>query len=454
MRDLTQGSIARHIVLMALPIAAGMGVQTLYYLVDLYFISRLGAATIAGVSAAGNVMFVVLGLTQMLSVGTVALISHAVGRKDRAQARLVFNQSVSLALVCGLVTLAGVAALAGPYMRSVSADAASVRAGLDYLYAFAPGLALQFALVAMGAALRGTGVVKPTLLVQMATVLINIVLAPVLIAGWGTGRPLGAMGAGLASTLAVLAGVLLTAYYFHKLESYVGFERRDMLPRLAIVRRMLAIGVPAGGEFVMLFVFMGVIYSIISAFGPAAQAGFGIGSRVMQAIFLPGMAVSFAVPAIAGQNFGAGHALRVRETLRQALMIETAIMLALTLLCQISPASLIGGFSTDGEVIATGAQFLHIISWNFIAMGVVFACSGMFQALGNTWPGLFSMALRLLTFALPAWWLSQQAGFRIEQVWYVSVASVALQGLTSFTLARMELAKRLVLKHAAETAPA
>ena len=85
---------------------------------------------------------------------------------------------------------------------------------MTYLRWFAPGLALQFALVAMGSALRGTGVVKPTMVVQAGTVLLNIVLAPVLIAGWGTGRPLGVAGAALASTLAIAAGVVLMAFYF------------------------------------------------------------------------------------------------------------------------------------------------------------------------------------------------------------------------------------------------
>src|SRR5437762_13999630 len=107
MKDLTQGPIHRHLIVMAATMAAGMLLQTLYYIVDLYFVARLGDAALAGVSAAGNVFFIVLALTQMLGVGTVALISHAVGRKDRADANHIFNQSVVLAAVCTLVTLVG-----------------------------------------------------------------------------------------------------------------------------------------------------------------------------------------------------------------------------------------------------------------------------------------------------------------------------------------------------------
>ena len=144
MKDLTQGPVARHIVTMALPIAFGMIFQTLYYLVDLYFVAHLGDAAIAGVSAAGNVMFIVMGLTQVLGVGTVALISHAAGRKDQVEANLIFNQSIVLSALCGLVTLIGGYAVTHAYMESVAADAPSLAAGRTYLYWFLPALGLWY----------------------------------------------------------------------------------------------------------------------------------------------------------------------------------------------------------------------------------------------------------------------------------------------------------------------
>ena len=103
MKDLTDGSIAKNILQMAVPIAAGMFFQTLYFLIDLYFVAGLGGAAIAGVGAAGNVMFIVFSLTQVLGVGTVALISQAVGRRDRADATLIFNQSLVLSASCALI---------------------------------------------------------------------------------------------------------------------------------------------------------------------------------------------------------------------------------------------------------------------------------------------------------------------------------------------------------------
>jgi putative MATE family efflux protein len=443
MKDLTQGPITGHLLAMAAPMAIGMLVQTLYMLVDLYFVARLGGPALAGVGAASNFNLAVLALTQMLGVGTVALISHAVGAKDRDAANLVFNQSLLLAGLCSVIALVGGYGLAGPYMRSLGADAATIQAGTAYLDFLVPGLALQFAMIAMGSALRGTGIVKPTMFVQLASVLVNIILAPVLIAGVGTGHPLGVAGAGLATTLSVAFGTLLLSVYYVRLEKYVGFHPDLWRPRLRTWWQILDIGLPAGGEFALMFAYIGVIYFVIRDFGAAAQAGFGVGQRVMQMIFLPAMAIGFSIAPVAGQNFGARDARRVRETFHVGAALGTGAMAILTVLCQWRGDWMIGLFTTDPETIAVGTGFLKMISWNFVCSGFVFTCSGMFQALGNTWPSIWSSGTRLVTFVVPVLWLSHQPGFRIEQVWFVSVATVTLQALTSYLLLRRQFVQRL-----------
>jgi putative MATE family efflux protein len=454
MKDLTQGPVMRNLLAMAVPIAAGMALQTLYYMVDLYFVAQLGDAAIAGVSAAGNIFFVVLALTQMLGIGTAALMAQAVGRQDRGDANHLFNQSIVLSALCAAVTLIGGYGLGGLYMRSLSADAATMAAGVMFLYWFVPGLALQFAMVVMGSALRATGIVKPTMVVQAATVLLNTLLAPVLIAGWGSGHALGVAGAGLASTLATGAGVVLLAVYFVKLEQYVQFDRAQLKPRLATWGRMLNVGLPAGGEFALMSVYVALVYWIIRDFGAAAQAGFGVGMRIMQMIFLPAMALAFAAGPIAGQNFGARLPQRVRETFRATALATCSVMLVLTLICQWASAVFVRGFTADPAVVAFGGDYLRIISWNFIAAGIVFSASSMFQGMGNTWPSLLSSSSRLVIFVVPALWLASRAGFRLVEVWYLSVATNAIQALISLLLIQREFRRRLGPRTAAAVATA
>jgi putative MATE family efflux protein len=438
---------------MSFPIAAGMIFQTLYYFVDLYFVAQLGDAAVAGVSVAGNVAFIVLALTQMLGIGTVALVSQAAGRKDQPEANAVFNQAVLLSAFLGVLTLIAGYATTGFYSRAMTADAEAARLGSIYLYWFLPGLALQFALVAMSSALRGTGIVKPAMIAQIFTVLLNTLLAPILIGGWLTHRPLGVLGAGLASTIAVTAGVLLLWFNFIKLEHYVALTRQLLAPRLAYWKQILAVGLPGGAEFGLIFVFTGIIYLLIQHFGSVAQAGYGIGSRVMQGIFLPAMAIAFAAAPIAGQNFGARKPDRVRETFRTASLLIVAFMAMLVVLCQWRPDWLIRAFSNDEAVVAVGATFLQIISLNFLISGFIFTCSSIFQGLGNTWPSLFSSASRLVTFGIPAAWLASRPDFELKQLWYLSVCTVLLQAITSYALLRVEMRKRLQVVPVMEATP-
>jgi putative MATE family efflux protein len=296
----------------------------------------------------------------------------------------------------------------------------------------------------MVSALRGTGLVQPGVIVQMLTVLLNTLLAPVLIAGWGTHHPLGVAGAGLASTVAILCGNVFLAIYFVRKEHYVALHPGQWRPHAPTLKRILGIGLPAGGEFFMMVLIMVAIYWTIAHFGDAAQAGFGIGYRVMQAFFLPVLAIAFAAAPLAGQSFGARQPERVRQTLHVAVTYSTVCMLAVTVLCWWRAPPLVAFFSGDPQVIKSGALYLEIGAWNAVASGVIFCCSSLFQAMGNTWPSLVSSASRILTFMLPAVVLvSWVPGFQLQHLWYLSVTSVLLQLLVSVILLRRELHRRL-----------
>ena len=163
----------------------------------------------------------------------------------------------------------------------------------------------------------------------------------------------------------------------------------------------------------------------------------------MRIIMLPAMAVAFAAAPIAGQNFGARRPERVRETFKWTVTYSVVIMLLLTLLCQFESDFFVHIFTTEAAVVAVGVQLLVISSWNFAANGVIFSCSSMFQALGNTWPTIGSSAIRLIAFIGPVFWLSTRPGFQLVHVWYLSVMSMFLQAVVSSVLLRREFARKL-----------
>jgi putative MATE family efflux protein len=443
MHDLTTGSITRHLLKTASFMLVTMVFQTLYMLVDLYWVGHLGKEAVAGVSVAGNLMFIVLAVTQMLAVGTTTTVAHAAGQRDRARARAMFKQSLLLAAIVGgaFVVIAGISARA--YVNVLAADAPTAAAAIDYLRWFIPAMGLQFGIVAMTAALRATGLFKPGMIVQSATIIINVILAPMLMFGWPVGPALGVTGTALATFVAVLVGTAWLSLYFLPQDAFLRFERGGWSPHPEAWRRMLSIGLPAGAEFALMGVYLFIVYVVSRPFGAAAQAGFGIGLRVFQALFMPIVALAMSAAAIAGQNVGAGKGDRVRQTFQVAEALAVGCALILVILCHIAPAALVRVFSDDAQVVAVGEEYLRIVGWNFIAAAAVFVAASMFQAIGNTMPSLVASVVRLVAIGVPVVLLARLPGFELRWVWYLTIAATALQLVLALALLRREFRLRL-----------
>lgn len=443
MQDLTTGSISRHLLKTSGFVLVTMFFQTLYLLIDLYWVGRLGTEAVAAVGIAVNLSFIVLALTQMLGVGTTAIVSHAVGRKDHAEAERLFNQSQLLAMVTGVVFFIVMMALRKGYSRTMGADGLTAELSNQYLLWFIPAMALQFAIVAMGSALRATGNFKPTMIVGTATVVINMILAPVLMFGWGTGKPLGVAGTAISTLIAVIVGIVWLSRYFTKPSAYLKFHPSMWTPDYAVWKRILGIGLPTGFEFGVTALYLALVYTITRPFGAAAQAGFGIGQRIIQAGFMPVVALGFSVAPVAGQNFGARLADRVKATFKDAALMATGIMVFFAVVCHIAPAAMIGVFSNDPAAIAVGEEYLRIISWNYVASGLIFVASSMFQAMGNTVPSLVTSAVRITLVAVPVLWLARLPGFQLHTIWYISVGAVLVHLALSLLLLKREFNRRL-----------
>jgi putative MATE family efflux protein len=440
--DMTRGSPRSQVLRLMWFILIGMAIQTLYALVDIYWVSRLGKEAVAAVALSSNLMFVSLALTQMLSVGCVALVSQAAGRKDHAEVQRLFNQAQSFATCAGLVFLALGLVFERTYAERLSGDRVTAELSLTFLRAYIPALALQFVIVGIGSSLRGIGDMKPGLVAQTASVLLNLVLAPFLVFGWISGHPLGVFGAALATLIATAAAVLGLSVYLLRGKTFLRLRVAEFRPELQTWRRMLSIGLPAGAEFFLLSLIMGTVYAVTRPFGPEAQAGYGIGSRLMQACFMPAVAISFAVAAVVGQNYGSGAFQRVRETTSESVKLVLGFMLFFTAVCQLFSTQLVSLFSNDPRVIDAGVGYLRVLSLGFFASGLVFVGAGVFQGLGNTWPSLLASGLRAVAFIAPVLVLSTSAGFDLYTIWWISLATVLGQLLLVQYLVRRELAAR------------
>ena len=339
----------------------------------------------------------------------------------------MFNQSQVLSMVVGAIFLAVAMLLRGAYASTLGADAQTARQAEEYLTWFIPAMALQFAMVAMGAALRGTGNFKPGMIVATTTVILNMVLAPFLIFGWVTGVPLGVAGAAMSSLVAVAVGVVWLGLYFIKPSAYLHFVPTQWVPQFSLWGQMLKIGLPAGAEFGLMAVYLFVIYAISRPFGAAAQAGFGIGLRLVQAGFMPVVALGFSVAPVAGQNFGARLPDRVKKTYVTAVSMAAGIMAVWAIACHFGAAPMV----QCSRAIRTSSPWAKSTCASSrgrsSGSGLVFVSSSMFQALGNTLPPLAASFGRLLLTAIPALLLARLPGFQLRWIWYLSAWTIVFQ---------------------------
>ena len=444
MQDLTTGSVVRHLLKTASFMLVTMVFQTLYSLVDLYWVGRLGKEAVAAVGISGNLSFVVLAISQMLGVGTTTLVSHAAGRRDKPQALLVFNQSAGAVEPGGCDLLRAGDGAPDDLRREGRGRRPDRRARRRITSSGSfPPWRCSLASWRCRAALRGTGNFKPGMVVQSSTVVLNMVLAPFLIFGWGTGHPLGVAGAAISTLVAVAVGSVWLTLYFLPEDSFLRFVPADARPQIGLWGRMLKVGLPAGAEFGMTTIYMLLVYIVTRPFGAAAQAGFGVGLRIVLAGYLPVVALGFSVAPVAGQNFGARRPERVRQTFLMGAALSAVLMAAFAVLCHIAPAAMVRIFSQDAQVVSVGEEYLRVISWGFVATGVVFVASSTFQAIGNTLPSLATSFLRVLIVAIPVILLSRRPGFELRWIWYLSVAAVLLQVVASLWLLWREFELRL-----------
>ena len=437
MQDLTTGSISRHLLKTTSMMLVGMTLQTLYVLVDLYWVGHLGTAAVTAAGIGGNMAFIVLAASQALGVGTTSLIAQAAGRKEQGEATHVYGQSQLLAFVVGALFLVVSTALRSSYVNTLAADAETAALAHDFLKWFLPAMALQFPLVSMGSALRGTGRFGPGMWVHAGSVALNMILSPVFMFGWGPGDPMGIAGAALGTFVSVGAGTLAMACYFLPADAYLKFAAVRWNVDFSRWGAILRIGIPAGAEFAFLAAYVMVVYSVTRQFGAAAQAGFGVGMRILQSGFLPVVALGFSVGPVAGQNFGAGKVERVRATLYDAARMAAGAMLLFALFAHFNPLPLLRPFSSDPVVLAAGAEYLRTTSWSFVASGLIFVVSSFFQALGNSVPPLIASATRTMIMIVILLVISRLPGFSLAWIWWVSVATIGLQlGLNLWFLKR------------------
>jgi len=403
-RDMTRGPMTRHLLAVAWPVSVSFLVQMLYNLVDAFWLGKLGRAALVAPTISMNVVFIAIALAMGLGQAGTTLVSQYRGAGRPEDMGRAAGQSLLLQVVLGSV-LAAAGLLAAPaILRLLDTPADSFDATATYLRCVLAGVPLMFVFHVYQGIYTGLGDTVGPMRINVATVLLNTVLDPLLIFGWGPVPALGVAGAALAT---VAARGVAAALAVRALTGAGGFRLRaaDLRPDAAVLRRLLRIGLPLSvGQTVTSLGFT-LLIGIVNGFGSAATAAFGVGHRVVLTISVPAWAMAQANATAVGQNLGARLPGRAALSVRTSALLIAAVLAPLCAAVFLLAAPLTRIFVDDPQVVAYGRELLRITSPSVFLFSLILVMFGAFQGSGQTVPVMVVNVGRLWLVRIPFTWL-------------------------------------------------
>jgi putative MATE family efflux protein len=306
-RDTTDGPILRALVTLAIPIVATNVFQSLYQLIDTFWVGRLGADAVAAVSLSFPILFFMISLGGGMSVAGAVIVAQTFGARDQAATDRAAGQTLLVvSAVSAALSVIGYV-LSAPLVAFFRPEGAVGGMAVAYLQVSFLGLVAVFVYFVFQALLRGVGDVRTPMIVVAGTVVLNFFLDPLLILGWGPVPAYGVVGAAWATIIAQgIAGAIGLVILF---SGRYGIHLRvgDMLPRRELVTKILRLGVPSSVEQAARALGLAVMMLLVASFGTTAIASYGIGARIFSFVIIPAMGLSMAVSTVVGQNVGAGR---------------------------------------------------------------------------------------------------------------------------------------------------
>lgn len=427
---LTQGSIARGLFNMAVPMAGGLLATMSFNIVDTFFVSGLGDEALAALSFTFPVVMFVMSLAIGLGAGTSTVVAVAAGKHNEQAIKDYITDSMSLSAILVLVlSIIGVLTI-DPLFTALGANRATLPLIAEYMVPWYLGAVfLVVPMVAM-AALRALGNTRLQAEVMIAMAVFNAVLDPILIYGWWIFPRMEIQGAAIASLIVRVISTFLMFYYFHYrlkvLENPFNLTRA-----LASWKKIFHVGIPAMATNMIIPASGAIIIAMVASHGVDAVAGFGVATRVEAIALIAFYALSAVIGPFCGQNLGAGKYERVRNSQKVSGIFCLVAGLLIAAVLALFGSAIGSIFSDEENVIKVVAAYLAFVPLSYFAYGVVMVVNASFNGLGKPLPGVLLSSTRVIFLLFPLAWLFNSV-FGLTGVFAAIALSNVIVGLWAY----------------------
>jgi len=435
-QDYTTGSLNRAILLLAIPMVLEMVLESLFAVVDVFWVSHLGADAIATVGLTESMLTLVFAVALGLSMSTTAMVARRIGEKDPEGAAIAAVQAIFIGLAVSAAIGAPCLFLASRLLQVMGASPDIVLGGGSYARIALGGSGVVLMLFLNNAIFRGAGDAAIAMRLLWISNIINLVLDPCLIFGWGPFPRLGVTGAAVATFTGRGIGVL---YQFCRLlrgTQRIRIRTRQIRLNLTVLLRLVRVSLTGILQFVIAHTSWIFLVRIVSMFGAAALAGYTIAIRTIVFAILPSWGLSNAAATLVGQNLGAGQPGRAETSVWRTGAYNMLFLGSVGVIFVLFAEPIVRLFTHDREVVRLGAACLRILSYGNIGYAYGMVMLQSFNGAGDTVTPTIVNLFGFWLWEIPlAWWLALAAGFHTNGVYYsivIAECSIAAASIVLF----------------------
>ena len=427
-RDFTQGSLGVALFILSVPMIIEMFAESLFAVVDIFFVAHLGANAVAVVGITESIMYLIYSVAIGLSVGATAMVARRIGEKDPDGAAKAATHAIYIGLTVSVVL--GVIGLvfAADFLRLMGADEQVIAEGVNFTRIMLGGNVVVMFLFLLNAIFRGAGDAAIAMRVLWLANILNIILSPCFIFGLLFFPKLGVEGAAVGTTIGRGLGVAFAVYYMFRGERRFHIHANNWKIDLDQIRRLINVSAPAILQFFIQTASWIGLVRVITGFSTQAVAGYQIGIRIVIFALLPSIGLSNAAATLVGQNLGAAKPDRSEKAVWTAAFYNVIVQTSIGILFVLFSEPIASIFTDEPEVLAYASNALHIIAYGFFFYAIGMVLETAFNGAGDTWTPTYLNLFVFWLFEIPlAYTLAYRFNMGPEGAfWAITVAFSAL----------------------------